>query len=45
MIDDDLLKQLLHINNELIRLCNRLNGQREITVRLSYNVQIADVFD
>jgi hypothetical protein len=32
MIDDDTLKQLLRIDDELMRLCRWLNEQRETTV-------------
>ena len=32
MIDDDTLKQLLQIDDELMRLCKGLNERREITV-------------
>ena len=32
MIDDDTLKQLLQIDDELMRLCKWLNERREITV-------------
>jgi hypothetical protein len=36
MIDDDTLKQLLRINDELFKLCKRLNQKRdtEISSRL-----------
>ncbi len=30
MIDDDTLKQLLRINNELFQLCNWLNEKRDM---------------
>jgi hypothetical protein len=32
MINDDTLKQLLQIDDELMRLCKWLNERREITV-------------
>jgi hypothetical protein len=32
MVDDDTLKQLLRIDNELMTLCKWLNEQRETTV-------------
>ena len=32
IIDDDTLKQLLLINNELLQLCKRLNEQRELKI-------------
>jgi hypothetical protein len=32
MIDDDTLKQLLRIDDELMRLCKWLNERRETTV-------------
>jgi len=30
MIDDDTLKQLLHINDELMRLCKWLSERRDV---------------
>jgi hypothetical protein len=30
MIDDDTLKQLLRINDELLQLCKRLNEKRDM---------------
>jgi hypothetical protein len=30
MIDDDTLKQLLRINDELMQLCKFLNGKRDM---------------
>jgi hypothetical protein len=35
IIDDDTLKQLLRINDELLRLCKWLNERRETTVSSS----------
>lgn len=32
IIDDDTLKQLLLINDELLQLCKRLNEQRELKI-------------
>jgi len=32
MIDDDTLKQLLRINDELFQLCKRLNEKREVEI-------------
>ena len=32
MIDDDTLKQLLRINDELMQLCKFLNGKRDIEI-------------
>jgi hypothetical protein len=35
MIDDDTLKQLLRIDDELMRLCKWLNEKRDIEIRLA----------
>jgi hypothetical protein len=35
MVDNDTLKQLLRINDELMQLCKWLNGKRDVELRLA----------
>ena len=35
MIDDDTLKQLLRINDELFKVCKWLNKRRDMELRLA----------